>query len=420
MSSITDSYTPQGVRFDLPYLLPAELVQRAEREGTPDPEEATTIRDAFESLTNGMVGNREGVKTIRNAGLQPWCGLIAAMEELYQGHGEEAEKLVKRLDPASAPGYLRPVLLALCGDEEAKEKRKEYRGAEKQLYNQVAEDQRFVKSVVIQLNDSLEAGEEYFHEFSLLALKELDELNRDLSRRLALWVLQKFYHEDFDYALLLENLKRLFPPAEVMRLSALILTPEDREEGIKCWLLSLLFRCREGSVSREEAAEYLWLVSQLMTVSCLLDEEDLYQLLQLIRKELETLFTLPLAPMDPGQPLYHSPRVWAAFLAPHVQPLFHQKAPGGNGRPEKTVSSPLVQLELFSCPDEPEEPVDLPPLEDIVDFSREVTRHGLFSPPPLKNPEELKTLLRPRPRYVGPEPWLETIRQKRNQQFRRG
>lgn len=420
MSSLTDSYAPQGVRFDLPYLLPGELVLRAEREGNPDPEEANIIRDSFESLTNGMMGNREGVKTIRNPDLQPWCGLIAAMEKLYQGHGEEAEKLVERLETASAPGFLKPVLLALCGNEEAKEKRKEYRGAEKQLYNQVAEDQRFVKSVVIQLNDSLEAGEEYFHEFSLLALKELDELNRDLSRRLALWVLQKFYQEDFDYALLLENLKRLFPPAEVMRLSALILTPEDREEGIKCWLLSLLFRCREGIVSREEAAEYLWLVSQLMTVSCLMDEEDLFQLLQLIRKELETLFSLTLAPMDRQKPLHHSPRVWAVFLAPQVQPLFHRKTPGTNGRPEKSLSPATVQLELFSCPDEPEEPADLPPLEDIVDFSREVTRHGLFSPPPLKNPEELKTLLRPRPRYVGPEPWIETIRQKRNQQFRRG
>ena len=235
-----------------------------------------------------------------------------------------------------------------------------------------------------------------------------------------MWILEKFYTEDFDYPLLLEDLKRLFPPAEVMRLSALILTPEDREEGIKCWLLSLLFRSREGSLSREEAAEYLWLVSQLLTVSCLVDEEDLFQLLQLIRKELETNFGLTLAPMDRRQPLHHSPQVWAVFLAPQVQPLFHRKASGGTGRPEKNAPAPTAQLELFSCSDEPEEEIVLPPLEDIVDFSREVTRHGLFSPPPLKNPEELKTLLRPRPRYVGPEPWLETIRQKRNQAFRRG
>jgi len=399
------------------YSIPGELIAKNSRGDLILEGEAQAIQDAFESLTNGMITILDSLQSISIPSLQPWKQLITALDALYGGNFKEAESLMTIIDDVSAPGLLKPAVLALCGNEAARLQRKEFRGKEKHLYNKIAEDRNFVKSVVIQLIETLEAGEEYFHEFALMSLREIKEIDHELSLRLALWILNEFYDQDFDYTAFLEDMKQIYPPWQVMRLSALVLTPEDWEEGVKCWLLSLLFRSRDGSLTREEAAEYLWVVNRLLEIS-LNEENELEQLMVMVGRELEQLFSLTLSPVDQGKSLANTTAVWATFLAPMTKPEFQNQtaseeeetSPRGQRAPKK--DAPPLQLELFGCPDELEEE-EPPQQQPGLDFTQEVTRSKLFSPCPLNHPNELRELVRTRPRYVGPELWLDVIKQKR-------
>lgn len=421
MNSVTIESSPKGEPTLSTYSLPSELIAKNSRGDLNLEKEAQSIQDAFESLTNGMITILDSLNSISVPALKPWKQLITTLEALYGGNFKEAEILVANIDDESAPGLLKPAVLALCGNSTVRVQRKEFRGKEKNLYNKIAEDRNFVKSVVIQLTDTLDAGEDYFHEFSLLALKEIKEIDYELSLRLALWILNEFYDQDFDYTAFLEDMKLIYPPWQVMRLSALVLTPVDWEEGVKCWLLSLLFRSRDGNLTRAEAAEYLWVINRLLEISSQ-EENELEQLMVMVGRELEHLFGQNLAPIEKDQSLNHTTAVWAAFLAPEIHPEFHETTRNEDenirgGRTPKKEASPL-QLELFACPDELEEEeisIDQPGL----DFTKEVTQSKLFSPCPLNNPQELRELVRTRPRYVGPELWIDVIKQKRKKILRK-
>ena len=407
------------------YYIPSEILNLPNIYGTNLEKEASIIQDGLEARTNGMYDRDrpDPVDSIPPASpLYPWRLLLQALSALYEGRTEDLEKIAGRIPGECGPEFLLNVISALGELPGGKEKRSGFSRPEKVLYNLVSEDRRFVKSVIMQLADSIEAGEDYFFEFAFLAIREIREMDEEACHRFTLWCLYTAYLEDYDYTLFLETLKTLFPPALVMRFSAIVLTSEDPEEGVKCWLLSLIFRIREGNLSKTEASEYLHLISgmlrEVIPTDGSVEGKETGQILTLLQSELSAFFRISLAPYCGRMQPAHYTEVWAVTLDPSVMPEFSHsvKEKSSGGRKADQRETPQ-QLELFeeepeTCgPDkkDPEGECGIPGW----DISADTTRTGLLSPRPLESPEELKDLLRSRPRYVGPEPWLEVILKKR-------
>ncbi len=402
------------------YYIPSEVLALPNIYGSSLEYEAGILRDSFESRTNGMFWKeKSGQLSVIEADspLFAWFSLIETINSLYETEWINLASNLEKIPEESGPGLLKDVIEALGELPGGKEKRSRFTKSEKRLYNLVAEDRRFVKSVIMQLRDSMEAGEEYFFEFALLAIKEIREMDENIGHRLTLWCLEKVYQDELDYTEFLDSLKLQYPASLTMRFSALILTGEEPEEGIKCWLLSLIFRIREGHLKNDEAAEYLWIIAKLLSENNLKETGEIKQILLLLRNDLMSITGMVLDTLSEQKPFYHFLQVWADTIAPGLNPDFSTRIPAGISTEKETAATDNpAQLELFStelldsdmeiCPGFPEN-------EDGWDFRQEITVNGLLSPRPLDSPEELKTLLRARPRYVGPEPWLDVIRYKR-------
>jgi hypothetical protein len=386
-----------------------------------------------------------------------WTHLLLALEDYYTGRPRQLEERLKRIRPGSGPGCLVDVLTALGDLPGGKDKRLGFIPAEKRLYNQVLEDRRFIKSLAFQLEDTLEAGNEAFIDFSVMAVKEIREFSAAAAAQLALWCLETCCLRDFDYLVCLEAFKEVLSPGTAFALSARALGFAAPGEAGKCWLLSLRRRLRQGEPSLPEAAEMLALASACLEEFSLSRpglretrrlEGELAQLLLLLRRELEDALRRDLGPLpaSPGLPaLSEGLRDWGLSLgadlpgpeilralilrdqevraAPGDEPPFRPPAPGPGAPPlvrrggQLELFPPPGREEVFSAPPgETAEPRRRPPRKPAKPSGAAGEGTPVFQsllPIRLAHPRQLKDLIETRPRFVGPELWLEVIRQKR-------
>lgn len=320
--------------------------------------EALAVRDAFESVTNGMV-NPSAMAELEALGphsvFTPWKNLILAIQAFYAGDHCARDAHSAAIAPGSFPARVRGLWALL--DHRARAARAAalpgHEGAQG-LADAVYPPSDSLGGLLEEIRESLDEGlEDYFLAASGRLIRELLSLSAQAAARAALGILAEVDARGMAPDAFLKLLRQLFGEVEGLRLTALYLA--DSRPG-----LSLLFWLKAAATAldadpdREELAA--WLLAMGSALERLrgripakgAEQEEMERAMRPLLDQLASIasrFQPPSAPPARGSAFQRLEALRAACLRAGNIPEVQQRRPVREGPPRRARTR--NQLELF-------------------------------------------------------------------------
>ncbi len=226
-------------------------------------EEARTISDAFEAITNGM-HNPEVFSAMAaisdNSLLAFWKELIYAIKAFYGKNYTEMEFRLNNIEAGSLLTLFKPILMHLSG----KSQLKALNNKQKAFIDNIIRDRSFIRSVIEQIVESLEYDmEDLFLETTDLLLRDLNRNYKETAGRFAIWSIETASRYKYSPADLVATCRKLFGNTEAYRLTAIALSNEEPDISLLFWIQSLISRLKSMDPTIYETAAYLTVISRL-------------------------------------------------------------------------------------------------------------------------------------------------------------
>ncbi len=258
-------------------------------------EEARTISDAFEAITNGMY-NPEAFSNMTaipdNSLFDFWRELIFAIKAFYEKDYAEMENRLEKIEPASPLSLFKSLLHHLTG----KSPIEHTNSRQKAFIDNIIRDRSFIRSVVEQIVESLEYEmEDLFLETTDLLLKDLNRNYKETAGRFAIWSIETASRYKYSPTNLITSCRKLFGNTEAYRLIAIALSDEEPDISLLFWIQSLISRLKSVDIAIHETAAYLTIISRsAVSIKNSSDNfylESLAGLIKSMKHELDNKFT---------------------------------------------------------------------------------------------------------------------------------
>ena len=225
-------------------------------------EEARTISDAFEAITNGM-HNPEAFSNMTaipdNSLLDYWRELIYAIKAFYAKDYTEMEDRLGKIESGSPLILFKSILHHLTG----KSSIENTDTRQKAFIDNIIKDRSFIRSVIEQIVESLEYEmEDLFLETTDLLLQDLNRNYRETAARFAIWSIETASRYKYSPTDLIATCRKLFGNTEAYRLTAIALSNEEPDISLLFWIQSLISRLKSMDLTIHETAAYLTIISR--------------------------------------------------------------------------------------------------------------------------------------------------------------
>ena len=258
-------------------------------------EEARTISDAFEAITNGMY-NPEVISKMTaipdNSLLVFWKELIYAIKAFYEKNYAEMENSLEKIETDSPLSLFKSLLHHLTG----KGSIENTDTRQKIFFDDIIRDRSFIRSVIEQIIESLEYEmEDLFLETTDLLLHDLNRNYKETAGRFAIWGIETASRNKYSPTNLIATCRKLFGNTEAYRLIAIALSNEEPDISLLFWIQSLISRLKSVDITIHETAAYLTIISR-SAVSIKNSSDNFYleslgSLIKSMKYELDNKFT---------------------------------------------------------------------------------------------------------------------------------
>ena len=270
-------------------------LERADRVAGDIREEARTISDAFEAITNGMYNPEvfSNLKNIpENSLFYYWRELIYAIKAFYKKDYTEMENRLEKIEPDSPLSLFKSLLYHLTG----KNFIKNTNIRQKAFIDNIIKDRSFIRSVIEQIVDSLEYEmEDLFLETTDLLLQDLNKNYSETAGRFAIWSIKTASRYKYSPTDLIATCRKLFGNTEAYRLTAIALSNEEPDISLLFWIQSLISKLKSVDITIHETAAYMTIISRAAEIIKNSSDnyylESLNGLIKSMKYELDNKFT---------------------------------------------------------------------------------------------------------------------------------